>query len=156
MERETEMKRNNIEWFFKGTVIGLFVMMLVLSYRINTLENTIKDLYVKTETETNAEVNETTEINKETESEKDYSYLDEIDENMMFEHDDYIYFACTVTELDWHTYTVIVPNGNLETFHMVQDPPIDDYGNPCFYLVWYKVHKDYYQNMKVWEVVGLE
>jgi hypothetical protein len=67
--------------------------------------------------------------------------------------ENYFYIFCEVVETTPETFTALLPNGNLETFYMIQDPPIDDEGNPWFSVVVFRVEKGNESNLDAWRVL---
>lgn len=70
--------------------------------------------------------------------------------------DKYLYIFCEVTETTPNTFTALLPNGNLEEFYMIQDPPIDSNGNPWFSVVVFRVEKGNEDNLDAWKVLTVD
>ena len=72
-----------------------------------------------------------------------------------YEYKDTYYIICNVTECNMETFTVVVPNGSLQEFYMIDDFPIDDNGNPYFESVMFKVLKQGYEDYDAWIVIDV-
>ena len=73
----------------------------------------------------------------------------------IYEFGNTYYILCEVTECNPETFDAIVPNGNIETFYMVDDYPIDDNGNPIMKSVLFKVLKSAYDDYDAWVVIDV-
>ena len=62
---------------------------------------------------------------------------------------------CVVTEIREDTFVVEMPWGDLEEFYMMQDPPIDDFGNPYFTTVVFRVPKELWTDFSKYEVISV-
>lgn len=137
-------------------VICFSIVLFLTMIQVNKLEKRVDELQTSMETtltETKTETTETETTETETESETKM----EIETNdYVHIHNGYVYIECTVTELNWETFTVLLPNGTLETFNMVSDPPIDEEGNPWITVVWFRVSTELYNDLNAWEVISLE
>ena len=74
----------------------------------------------------------------------------------MYEYNGVIFIHCEVTETNSDTFVTLLPNGELHEFYMIQDPPIDDNGNPWFSLVWFVVEKGNESNLDAWRVLTVD
>ena len=122
----------------KKIVNALLVIILVVSVGILIKPNFPTTEPIETETEVSELVTET-----ETETE---IVFDEITTPIpvivgVDEYEDDYYIFCSVEEIKSDTFVVRLPNGELEEFYMLSDPPIDDNGNPMFTIVVFKVAK---------------
>ena len=69
----------------------------------------------------------------------------------MYEYDGYYYLLCTVIECNEDTFTVVLPNGEMEIFYMIPDPPVDDELNPYFERITFVVPVEEIDNLDSWE-----
>lgn len=132
-------------------VICFSIVLFLTMIQVNKLEKRVDELQTSMETTLTETKTETTETETESETKMEIETNDYV-----HIHNGYVYIECTVTELNWETFTVLLPNGTLETFNMVQDPPIDDEGNPWITVVWFRVPTELYNDLNAWEVISLE
>ena len=73
----------------------------------------------------------------------------------IYEYEDMYYIFCVVTSCNEETFTAQLPNGEYESFYMIEDYPIDDNGNPYFESVVFKVLKEFYADYDAWIVMDV-
>ena len=111
---------------------------------------------------------ETTEVTTETKIESDVSYTVNLTDVTSYEETrkgliltfsdetkyllesametEYVYIICDITDVNESYFWALMPNGDVQRFHMVQDPPMDENGAPYFELVVFEVPSDEMEN----------
>lgn len=73
------------------------------------------------------------------------------------EYYDGVYFVWAIAECDGDTFNALLPtNGSWQTFNMVDNPPIDDFGNPYFEVCIFIVDEEDFEteNYSNWIVIS--
>ena len=66
---------------------------------------------------------------------------------------EYVYVICDITDINESFFWALMPNGEIQRFHMIQDPPMDENGAPYFELVVFKVPSDGMDNYDNYETL---
>ena len=139
----------------KYILLALFLLSAFLFVVFATVQiaDAMNETYMETTTETETETEIETEFTTETD------FVDEIPTPMpvpnttnMYEYEGYYYMLCRVVECNEDTFTVVLPNGEMEIFYMVEDPPIDEEWNPYFEQVTFVIPVEDIDNLDKWEV----
>ena len=68
----------------------------------------------------------------------------------MYEVDGYYHIFCTVIECNEDTFTCVLPNGEMEIFYMITDPPVNDEFEPYFEQIIFVVPIEDYYDLNKW------
>ena len=146
MNRSQNGNKNTDKIFYAASIVLIIMCIMLVDANAKRLAERVNAEATETETEI---FTPTTEIEEEITTPIPIGVG-------MYEYNGYIFIHCEVTETTPTTFVAKLPNGNLETFYMIQDPPIDDEGNPWFSLVWFIVEEENFSNLNDWVVLTVE
>ena len=153
IKREQELKSKLNCFLFYLTMIGVTFAILAFAYYRDNVATPSINTETEVETETETELIRYAQDDYRESIDKMTISIEE--EFCIYEREGYWYIYCVVTEVNEDTYVVQMPWNEYEEFYMIQDPPIDEFGNPDFTVVVFKVPKELLNDYDKYVVINV-
>ena len=165
IKRERELA---VHWEFFFLNLATSLLMVVFALIIGSLvyycitgtklgDDT--EVVINTEEETETELIRFPQDNDYPQNEYD-EWVDEITTPIevspgIDEYEGYWYIFCVVEEVKKDTFVAQMPWNEYEEFYMMADPPLNDFGEPEFTIVVFKVPKELWTDFSKYEVISV-